>query len=470
MTSVSSSTSPSVAPVVDALRADESRSSTAFGYRKPSGEYRVVDFLADGFGFNRKNSPVQYSTFVGNIPQTPSLSPLPPSTTTTVRATSAAPTTTTASPTTISGDYDDDVEEVNPVRANEPSLSSMRILTKGSPAQQARAMFQEHISNEEDEDSNEREVEVLSQRNIKKASKDKRKPNAVKGGPKETSREKLEQQRLRDNIKETMKETTTRSPQARVFMSSGPPSTNKKEAVFVKPQSKSGSSGRLVEGNIRYDKPFSTTTIPTTTSQTTITNTTAAKIPSTTTTTVTPTAASELHRNRDSESNSIFDKISIHQLISEAMPTLQMSVVPVYFMNRATKQVIAVPYLVMKSISKMPLIPNGMMFDGMSPVSRLSHFQNQRLSQSRLIPPLTKGGFNLLTLRPNLVEDPPQSVEESDDLPSEVAKKIQQEKNEENSELESEDDVSDPRSDLAGSASVNKWFTIHPPTKSKRSI
>ena len=72
---------------------------------------------------------------------------------------------------------------------------------------------------------------------------------------------------------------------------------------------------------------------------------------------------------------SIANKISIHQLVSEAMPSLQMSVVPVYFVNKVTKNVMAIPYLVMKSVSKMPLLPG--MFDGLNGFSQnLINFQH----------------------------------------------------------------------------------------------
>ncbi|KAI1298751.1 hypothetical protein HDE_04027 [Halotydeus destructor] len=75
---------------------------------------------------------------------------------------------------------------------------------------------------------------------------------------------------------------------------------------------------------------------------------------------------------------SIANKISVHQLVSEAMPTLQMSIVPVYFVNKSTKNVMAIPYLVMKSTSKMPLLPG--MFDGVNGVSQnILNFQHSPL-------------------------------------------------------------------------------------------
>ncbi|RWS11713.1 hypothetical protein B4U79_07107 [Dinothrombium tinctorium] len=78
---------------------------------------------------------------------------------------------------------------------------------------------------------------------------------------------------------------------------------------------------------------------------------------------------------KDARRPSMGAKLSIHQLISEAMPTLQMSIVPVYFMNKETKSLITVPYLVMKSISKMPLIPG--MFSGLNNENNnLANFQH----------------------------------------------------------------------------------------------
>lgn len=51
------------------------------------------------------------------------------------------------------------------------------------------------------------------------------------------------------------------------------------------------------------------------------------------------------------------DEISIHQLIREAMPNLQISISFVHFLNKATRSLVSIPYLVMKSTSKFPLLP-----------------------------------------------------------------------------------------------------------------
>ena len=486
------STSPSIAPIVDALRADETRgqqqSSSAFGYRKPTGEYRVVDLLADGFGFNpSRNKPFSdnrptYSVYAGSIPGPPSF---PPTTTSSSRPTPVP--TTTSQPTTPNIEYDEDVEEITPVRNNNEPLPplppapirSSHSSFKGSPAQQARLlMFQEHLINDEEEDSNEREVELLANKRKKnhstggKGSSAGSKGNQPKGNPEnEISREKLQQQRLRET------EVTTRQP------------------------TKSSSPPKLIQGNNRYDRPpaaptttTTTTRRPVTTTATTTTTSTTTLPPpttSTSTTTALPLASpftAQVQKNH--EDNTVFDRLSVHQLISEAMPTLQMSVVPVYFMNRATKAVIAVPYLVMKSISKMPLLPNGMipneMFSGLRGLNSLTssnpspklfpnHFQNQRLIPKKGSSPLNNGlntnGLNLLTLRPTVQEkgNLGQS-EDTDDVSFDVPKKgdslitqeadsIQQEKSSE-TELESEDEA-EPRADIASSPFSSNWFPIH---------
>ncbi|XP_074604596.1 uncharacterized protein LOC141857629 [Brevipalpus obovatus] len=68
---------------------------------------------------------------------------------------------------------------------------------------------------------------------------------------------------------------------------------------------------------------------------------------------------------KEMKTRTLANKLSIHQLIAEAMPSLQMSVVPVYFYNKASKSLVAVPYLIMKSVSKMPLLPS-MLESGLS--------------------------------------------------------------------------------------------------------
>lgn len=70
--------------------------------------------------------------------------------------------------------------------------------------------------------------------------------------------------------------------------------------------------------------------------------------------------AAEVNKQQQQHKKDLHHKLSVHQLISESMPTLQMSVSPIYFYNKATKSLVAVPYLIMKSISKMPLLPNMM--------------------------------------------------------------------------------------------------------------
>jgi hypothetical protein len=400
----------------------------------------------------------------------------------------------------MNGDYDDEVEEVTPVRVNELSASRLppsqiRSSTKGSPAQQARLLFQEHISSEDEEDGNEREVELVSQNNQSNSKKTKKKvqspsdPAGVKGGMRENeiSREKLQQQRL----------TTTKKPQAKFSLLSvpGPPNPTNDDRELVKSLVKNVTPAKLVQGNIRYDRPFAPTNAPAvaTPQNITVSPTSTSTTSTTFTSTLPPSTTSmeQLQRSRSSPTSSIFDKISVHQLISEAMPTLQMSVVPVYFMNRGTKQVVAVPYLVMKSISKMPLIPNGSMFDSMTPVGRLSHFQNQRLSQSRVIAPTQNNGFNLLTFKPNIIEETgvshqplAQSVEESDDVSFEIPKKpsdsdeknvnndkLIQEMNQQNkageliSDTNADTSEFDSEDDMAASASNNNWFALRPHSK-----
>lgn len=78
---------------------------------------------------------------------------------------------------------------------------------------------------------------------------------------------------------------------------------------------------------------------------------------------------------KENNSKSLANKLSVHQLIAEAMPSLQMSVQPVYFYNKATRSLVAIPYLVMKSISKMPLLP-GMLESGLSPLTPSSMNSN----------------------------------------------------------------------------------------------
>jgi len=391
--------------------------------------------------------------------------------------TSATLVTTTTAPTTASVDYEEDVEEISPIRGNEgpiPPLPPANLrTTKGSPAQQARLLFQEHVMNDEEEDRNEREVEL-----VQKKTKEKTKTNnkssvkgtslspPTKGGrsskrkPNEISKEKLQQLRI------TPKPTSG----AKVLMTTGPTTTSDEEleAVFVRSKGPS----KLLSGTIHYtDRPTTTPLPTTTTSRPTTTSTPSPTTTSPDMTTTLPPNVVQQQIQKENQPNALLNQISIHQLISEAMPTLQMSVVPVYFVNRVTKAVMAVPYLIMKSISKMPLIPG--MFDGLSKMSNpsvpsnLMHFQNQRLQ--RITP--TLNGLNLLTLRPSVRErNPVQSVEDSDDVSFEMPRKsdvteldIEQEKA---AESESEDET-DSKSDQFSSASKVREWVVLPPSNSK---
>lgn len=144
-------------------------------------------------------------------------------------------------------------------------------------------------------------------------------------------------------------------------------------------------------------------------------------------------------------------KISIHQLISQAMPTLQMSVVPIYFMNKATRTVMAVPYLVMKSVSKMPLIPgmvDALSSPSMSGAQNLMSFAMNKMQRSG-VPPA------MLALKPSVTEKASSVNRESESQVLEAGVE------EARGEDQAAQDTASPSA--SGSHSDNNWVTIDSP-------
>lgn len=324
----------------DILKVEESRS--AFGYRKPSSEYRVVDFLADAYGFSRKN------TFNFPTSTTTTTTSAPVTTVATVTTTSApatiAPLRLASARTTTSVDYSDesDADDDDTPMPSPPPPAPLRLLpSKTSPASHAR-FSSEQVKLDMDSDSDDEQRKDIF-------------PSSPGRQMKQTSSLKdrqIEQERERE-------ETTTTSP-----------TTASPLLGALK------TSGRLIQ------------------------------FKGTKGTTVTPTAAPQVdlegkgnsrQPNEDSAliTESMRNRISIHQLVSESMPSVSMSIVPVYFVNRVTKSVITVPYLTMKSVSKMPLLP-GMYGDATgsaSSMSNLLRLQSHRIQRSNF-----KSGHSLFKL------------------------------------------------------------------------
>ncbi|KAI1298752.1 hypothetical protein HDE_04026 [Halotydeus destructor] len=51
------------------------------------------------------------------------------------------------------------------------------------------------------------------------------------------------------------------------------------------------------------------------------------------------------------------NQMLVYQIIRESAPSLETSVIPVHFVHRTSRKVTTIPYLVTKSISKVPLLP-----------------------------------------------------------------------------------------------------------------
>lgn len=270
----------------------------SYGYRKPTGEFRVVDYLADEYGFNAR------------VKQSPEAS--------------------TTSTTGELKDHSPSYETVTSTSVSSSSRSSP-ILIKSRAERKNNDLNNEQVRQERLEQLNEQQLEQQVEQKSDKV------------------------------VREAPEVVTTPIPSPKVLMS-GREVEGRDQSVFVKPM-----------------KPQTR--------------------------------------------KSIANKISIHQLVSEAMPSLQMSVVPVYFVNKVTKNVMAIPYLVMKSVSKMPLLPG--MFDGINGISQnLLNFQHtptpHRVQRSNW-----RSGTNLASV---LAQQDRQSAQ----LQSSIQQRVGQQKETEN--------------------------------------
>lgn len=348
-------------PVVEPLRTEESRAT--FGYRKPSGEYRVVDYLAEGLGFNRKGVHSESGRTVRAQDQRQTTASTTTSTTTTMRPTPIyVPSTTPAT------DYDDDNDEDEEREGPPiPPPAPLR-MGKTSPAQQARLLMHHDQSNGQTGKSDEQRKERLEDMRT----------SGIKGTSKKAKDNEIRQEKM-----DRSEPTTVRSPP--------PPPTTTTTTTTTSSTTTEASAALERESETVMARPSTGRIKGRLTEMSDVTSNEAEMEQ--------PEKMMRMERENPQS------KISIHQLISQAMPTLQMSVVPVYFMNKATRTVMAVPYLVMKSVSKMPLIPG--MVDGL-PASSMSGAQNllsfamnnkmQRTSSPRSPVPA------MLTLSPSVAE------------------------------------------------------------------
>lgn len=299
------------------MKVEESRS--AFGYRKPSSEYRVVDFLADAYGFSRKNTfnfPTSTSTTTTSSPVT----------TTTVAATTTTTAPVTMSPLRLlstrtaasSTDYadDSDEEEDTTMPSSPPPPAPLRlspIMSKTSLSSSTRSST-EQVKMDVDTDSEDEPKSMFPSspgRLMKQSFKDRQSH--------------IEQEREKE-------ESTTIFP---TTMSPVSGSLKTPSGRLLAPRLNQATSSVDYETKTTARQGFTSTSAPS----------------------VTSNSPGVIEEDATLLTESMKNRISVHQLVSESMPSVSMSIVPVYFVNRVTKSVITVPYLTMKSISKMPLLP-----------------------------------------------------------------------------------------------------------------
>ena len=337
--------------------------------------------------------------------------------TTTTTTTTSRPSPIYVSSTTPFSEYDDDDENREPLPIPPPAPLRMG---KTSPAQQARLMLQHDQagqSGKAEEQKKERQEATRS--------------SSVKGGSKKSKENEIRQEKVDKAEPTTIKSPpppTTTTTTTTTTTPTPPALERESEPLMIRP-STGHIRGRLSE------------------------------MPETATTTMAP----EMGRGEHSQMLQLErelpqNKISIHQLISQAMPTLQMSVVPVYFMNRATRTVMAVPYLVMKSVSKMPLIPG--MVDGLTPPSlpgaqTLLSFASHRIQRNNAL----RQSSNTVTLQPSVVEQPSAASPVRDTNAGQIL--------ESGVEEARDDDSGSPDASSASAApttqSESNWVTIDSP-------
>ena len=329
-----------VTPSNEPLKTEEARPT--YGYRKPSGEYRVVDYLADEYGFSRIHNHQ-------SLPSTISTSKTSDRMTTTT--TSVPPTTVRSSPISafpeVSNEYDDPIGfSPPPAPIPTPVVSHRSALLKSNRASHQLPIVQQKERLSDDRNN------FLAQEIEESGNQEFR----------DDVQQKIEQE------KEPRLPPPSAPPSFRLqrYQSKGlpqpppppPPSTEPTTTTSTTTTMAPTTSGREIEGRserLRQQK-FTDTPLPAPIFQGTAAKTRlgSKRVPSRK---LAKQIASKSSPPSARISKSVQDKITLHQMISESMPTLDISVVPMYFVNKASNKVMAIPYLVMRSTSKMPLLP-----------------------------------------------------------------------------------------------------------------